>query len=113
MPQDYAKAYYHLSYAYEKRGSEWGVFYLAKCCFYGLGTPQDYGKALQFLNKVDWKNQEADYMRGVIYAQGLGGVSADIPKGVAYLQKAGNFTKAKEELLHYKKTLFGKWVRRN
>ena len=113
VAQDYAKAYYHLSYAYEKRGSEWGVFYLAKCCFYGLGTPQDYGKALQFLNKVDWQNKEADYMRGVIYAQGLGGVQADIPKGVAYLQKAGNFTKAKEELLHYKKTLFGKWVRRN
>ena len=76
--------------------------------------PQDYARALQFLNKVDWQNKEADYMRGVIYAQGLGGVAADIPKGVAYLQKAGSFTKAKEEeLLHYKKTLFGKWVRRN
>ena len=50
-------------------------------------------------------------MRGVIYARGLG-VAEDIPKGVAYLQKAGNFSKAKEELLNYKKTLFGKWVRR-
>ena len=113
VPQDYAKAFHHLSIAHDKRGSKWGVFYLAKCCFYGLGTPQDYGKALEYLNEMDWQNQEADYMRGVIYAQGLGGVSADIPKGVAYLQTAGNFSKAKEELLRYKKTLFGKWVRRN
>ena len=52
-------------------------------------------------------------MRGVIFARGLGGAAADIPKGVAYLQKAGSFDKAKEELLHYKKTLFGKWVRRD
>ena len=112
VPQDYAKAFQHLSIAHDKQGSKWGVFYLAKCCFYGLGTPQDYGRALQFLNEVDWKNQEADYMRGFIYARGLGGVQEDIPKGVEYLQKAGDFSKAKEELLHYKKTFFGKWVRR-
>ena len=50
-------------------------------------------------------------MKGVIYAQGLG-VPADIKKGVEYLQKAGNHKQAKEELGKYKKTLFGKWVRR-
>ena len=113
VAQDYAKAFHYLSVAHDVRGSKWGVFYLAKCCFNGLGTPQNYGKALQYLNEMDWQNKEADYMRGVIYAQGLGGVQADIPKGVAYLQKAGNFAKAKEELLNYKKTLFGKWVRRS
>ncbi|WP_295761866.1 hypothetical protein [uncultured Oscillibacter sp.] len=113
VPQDYAKAFRHLSVAHDKKGNTWGVFYLAKCCFYGLGTPQDYAKALRFLDKVDWQNREADYMRGVIFARGLGGAAADIPKGVAYLQKAGSFDKAKEELLHYKKTLFGKWVRRD
>ena len=113
VPQDYAKAFRHLSIAHDKKGNTWGVFYLAKCCFYGLGTPQDYAKALRFLDKVDWQNREADYMRGVIFARGLGGAAADIPKGVAYLQKAGSFDKAKEELLHYKKTLFGKWVRRD
>lgn len=113
VPQDYAKAFHYLSIAHDVRGSKWGVFYLAKCCFYGLGVPQDYGRALGYLNEMDWENKEANYFRGVIYGQGLGGVAADIPKGVAYLQKAGNFDKAKEELLHYKKTLFGKWVRRN
>lgn len=112
VPQDYAKAFHYLSVAHDKKGSTWGVFYLAKCCFYGLGTPQDYARALQFLDQVDWQNREADYMRGYIHARGLGGVQENIPKGVEYLQKAGNFDKAKEELLHYKKTLFGKWVRR-
>jgi len=112
VPQDYAKAFHYLSVAHDKKGSTWGVFYLAKCCFYGLGTPQDYVKALQFLNQVDWQNKEADYMRGYIHARGLGGAPEDIKKGVEFLQKAGNFDKAKEELLHYKKTLFGKWVRR-
>ena len=112
VPQDYAKAFHHISIAHDKKGNKWGAFYLASCCFYGLGTPQDYGKALDLLGEVTWQNREADYMRGVIYGQGLGGVQADIPKAVAFLQKAGNFSKAKEELLHYKKTLFGKWVRR-
>lgn len=111
VPQDYAKAYQHLSFAYYEKGNKWGVFYLAKCNFYGLGTPQDYARALQFLNEVDWANREADYMRGFIHARGLG-VPEDIKRGVEYLQKAGNFDKAREELLHYKKTLFGKWVRR-
>ena len=50
-------------------------------------------------------------MLGVIYGQGLG-VPADIKKGVEYLLKAGDYKEAKEELLKYKKTLFGKWVRR-
>lgn len=110
VAQDYAKAFQLLSYAYDK-GSKWGVFYLGKCCFYGLGTPQDYTRALQFLNEVNWNYWEADYLRGMIYARGLS-IAPDIPKGIAYLQKAGSHQEAKEELLHYKKTLFGKWVRR-
>ena len=64
-----------------------------------------------YLEQVDWDNSDVYYMLGFLYGRGLG-VAADIPKGVAYLQKAGNHAKAKEELLHYKKTLFGKWVRR-
>ncbi len=112
VPVDYDKAFSLLFFAYNK-GSKWGVFYLAKCCFNGWGTPKDYVKALVFLDEVYWDYWEADYMRGVIYGQGLG-VAQDIPKAVAYLQKAGNHAEAKEELQHYKKTLFGfgNWVRR-
>lgn len=112
VPQDYAKAYQYLTTAYYKQNSTWGVFYLAQCSFNGWGTPQDYSKAMEFMNKMTFNNPEADYMRGFIYARGLGGIPADIKKGVGYLQKAGNIDKAKEELLHYKKTLFGKWVQR-
>lgn len=50
-------------------------------------------------------------MLGVIYGRGLG-VPADIKKGVEYLLKAGDNQEAKSELRNYKKTLFGKWVRR-
>ncbi len=110
--QDYNKAFELLSYAYDK-GSKWGVFYLGKCCFYGYGTPQDYTRARMFLDQVDWNYWEADYLRGMIFARGLG-VAEDIERGVAFLQKAGDHQEAKEELKNYKKTMlgFGKWVRR-
>ncbi len=62
---------------------------------------------------MTFENPEADYMQGYIHARGLGGVPEDIKKGVELLKKAGNLPEAKEELLHYKKTLFGKWVRRS
>ena len=110
VTQDYAKAVELLTFACNK-GSKYGLFYLAKCHFNGWGTPQDYVRARQYLDKVDWNYWEADYLRGLIYANGLG-VAADIAKGVGYLQKAGDHPEAKAELAKYKKTLFGKWVRR-
>lgn len=110
VPQDYAKAYQLLSWAYE-HGNNWGVPYMGMCCFYGQGTQQDYGKARKFLEEVDWNDSETFYLLGCIYGRGLG-VNTDIKKGVAYLQRAGNHAEAKKELLCYKKTLFGKWVRR-
>ena len=113
VQKDYAKAYHYLFTAYDKQDSTWGVFYLAQCSFNGWGTSKDYGKTIEFLNKMTFENAEADYMRGFIYARGLGGVPEDIKKGIGYLQKAGNLDEAKEELSHYKKNLFGKWVRRD
>lgn len=110
VQQDYAKAVQLLSYAYD-RGNNWGIYYLGESRFYGWGVTQDYAEARKYLEQVDWNNSDVDYMLGYIYGRGLG-VEADIPKAVAYLQKAGKNAKAKEELLHYKKTLFGKWVRR-
>lgn len=110
VPQDYSKAYFYLYHGYNK-GSKWGVFYLAKCFFYGYGTRQDYGLARQLLDLMNWNYWEADYFRGMIYANGLG-VPEDIPRGVEYLQKAGDHEEAKAELSRYKKTIFGKWVRR-
>lgn len=107
---DYDKAFSLIKYAYDE-GSTWGVYYLGTAYFYGRGTAQDYVKAREILEKVDWNNHETFYCLGVIYGQGLG-VEADIPKAVGWLQKAGNYGPAQEEMRKYKKTLFGKWVRR-
>lgn len=110
VEKDYAKAFQLLKYGYE-HNTKFGVCYLGKCYFRGWGTQQDYVKARELLEQVDWTNREAFYMLGVIYGQGLG-VPEDIKKGVEYLKKAEGNQEAKAELLKYKKTLFGKWVRR-
>lgn len=110
LAQDYGEAFKHFLFT-QSNGNTWCASYLAQCYFYGLGTAQDYRKALQCLDSYKGNDPEANYLRGVIYAQGLG-VTADIPKGVGFLQKAGNLPKAKDELKHYKKTLFGRWVRK-
>lgn len=113
VPCDYAKAFQLLKWAYDQDNSNnWGAYYLGACYANGRGTQQDYGLARKFLETVDWNCTNAFYLLGYLYARGLGGPE-DIAKGVAYLQKAGEHAKAKEELKHYKKTFFGgKWVRR-
>ena len=107
---DYGRAFQLLSYAWND-GNTWGADCLGQMYYYGRGTQQDYGMAREILEKADSAVPAVSYCLGCIYAGGLG-VAEDIPKGVALLQKAGNYTPAKQELLNYKKTLFGKWVRR-
>ncbi len=116
VPQDYDRAFQLLRFAYEEsnRGgshNNWGVYYLGKCCFEGWGTRKDYEQARLYLTQMDWEYWDASYMLGVMYARGLG-VQQDIKRGVEYLQKAGDHPEPQEELLKYKKTIFGKWVRR-
>ncbi len=116
VPQDYDRAFQLLKFAYDEsnkgnRKNNWGVYYLGKCYFEGWGTQQDFVKAREFLEQMDWEYWDAYFMLGVIYARGRG-VQEDIKKGVALLQKAGDHPEPKEELSKYRKTLFGKWVRR-
>ena len=87
------------------------LYYLGACYANGQGTQQDYAKAFTYLQQIDWECHPGFYLLGKMYCNGLG-VPMDIAKGVEYLQKAGDRPDAKEELRHYKKTLFGKWVRR-
>lgn len=87
------------------------LYYLGACYANGQGTRQDYAKAFTYLQQIDWECHPGFYLLGKMYCNGLG-VPVDIAKGVEYLQKAGDRPDAKEELRHYKKTLFGKWVRR-
>lgn len=110
VPQDYKKGAALLQYAFDQ-GNKWGLIYLGKAYLFGLGVPKDYGKAKSFLDQATWEDHEKDYMLGMIYAQGLG-VLEDIKKGVEYLKKAQDREDAREELAKYKRTLFGKWVRR-
>ena len=113
VPQDYAKAFQLLKWAYDQdTTNNWGAYYLGSCYAHGYGTQQDYALARKFLEMVDWQSKNAFYLLGYLYARGLGGPE-DIQKGVALLQKAGDHSQAQEELKHYKKTFFGgKWVRR-
>ncbi len=104
------KGYELLEEAYDN-GYALGAFELGKCCFKGTGANQDYRKAREYLEHVTRNNEEVLYMLGYLYARGLGGPQ-DIAKGVEYLKKAGNWQPALEELKNYKRTLFGKWVRR-
>ena len=112
IERDYAKAFQLLKWAYDQNpSSNWGAYYLGACYAHGRGTQQDYVQARKFLEMVDWNSKEAFSLLGYLYARGLGGPE-NIAKGVEYLQKAGDYGEAKEELRHYKKTFFGKWVRR-
>lgn len=110
VERDYAKAFQLLKWA-EDNGAAPQFYYLGACYANGQGTQQDYAKAVKYLEQIDWNCPSGFYLLGKLYCNGLG-VPADIAKGVEYLQKAGNNADAKEELKHYKKTLFGKWVRR-
>ena len=110
VPKDEERAVKLLTWAYEQ-GNKWGLVYLGKAYFYGRGVQKDYVRARQLLGDVTWSNQDASYMLGVMYAQGLG-VDQDIRKGVEHLQKAGDLKEARDELAKYKKNLFGKWIRR-
>lgn len=115
VTQDYAYAFhcYESGYAepHKTATTDNCVNGLGRCYFYGRGVEQDYGKARELLEQADWLGWEAYYILGCIYGQGLG-VQEDIPKAVEYLRKAGKLDKAKEELRHYKRSLFGQWKRR-
>lgn len=112
VPQDYARAFRLLKWTDDtgKKGN-WLVYYLGDCYANGKGTQQDYAAARRYLERIDWNCPDGFYLLGYLYARGLGGPK-DIAKGVEFLQKAGNQSRAREELKRYKRTLFGKWVER-
>lgn len=110
IPQDYARAVQLFQRAHTL-GSNWGSSMLGLCYLFGYGCQKDPQRALQLLQDATGFLDMKNYGLGVIYTQGLG-VPENIKKGVEYLQKAPGYAPAQEELLKYKKTFFGKWVRR-
>lgn len=110
VPQDYGRAVQLFERARAGKNT-WGNDMLGTCYLFGYGCQRDPARALSLFQEVDYSTNLLNYGLGVIYVQGLD-VPEDIKKGVEYLQKCKNYSPAQEELLKYKKTLFGKWVRR-
>ena len=110
IPQDYARAVQLFEQAHAQKNT-WGNDMLGTCYLFGYGCPRNPQRALQLFQEVDYTTDLKKYGLGVIYTEGLG-VPQDIKKGVEYFQKAPDYAPAQEALLKFKKTFFGKWVRR-
>ena len=111
VTQDYQKAFSLLMECHNLNSDAFTRRLLGKCYYYGRGTYQDFQQARSLLEPLTTAEAETFYILGTIYCQGLG-TAENIAKGVEYLKKATNFPAASEELRKYKKTLFGRWVRR-
>lgn len=111
IPQDYARAVQLFEQAHTNGKNTWANDMLGSCYLFGYGCQKDPARALQLFREADYTSDLLNYGLGTIYTEGLG-VPEDIKKGVEYLQKAKNYAPAQEALLQFKKTLFGKWVRR-
>ncbi len=110
VPQDYGRAVQLFERAHALKNT-WGNDMLGSCYLFGYGCQKDPARALQLFQEVDYSTNLLNYGLGTIYTQGLS-VPEDIKKGVEYFQKCRNYAPAQEALLNFKKTLFGKWVRR-
>ena len=110
IPQDYARAVQLFEQAHGQKNT-WGNDMLGTCYLFGYGCVKDPARALMLFQEVDYSTNLLNYGLGTIYTEGLG-APQDIKKGVEYLQKCKNYAPAQEAMLKFKKTLFGKWVRR-
>ena len=110
IPQDYARAVQLFEQAHGQKNT-WGNDMLGTCYLFGYGCQRDPARARALFEEAKYSSDRKSYGLGLIYADGLG-VPENIGKGVEYLQKAGNYPPAQEALLRFKKTIFGKWVRR-
>lgn len=111
VPQDYEKAVQLFEHAHTYNKNNWGNDMLGICYLFGRGCKQDPVKARALFEEADYSSDLKNYGLGMIYTEGMG-IAANIKKGVEYLQKAKDYAPAQEALLHYKKNLFGKWVKK-
>ena len=110
ISQDYARAVQLFERAHSLKNT-WGNDMLGLCYLFGFGCQRDPVRARTLFEEAKYSSDRKNYGLGIIYADGLG-VPEDIAKGVAFFQKAGNYPPAQEALLRFKKSMFGKWVRR-
>ena len=90
--------------------------YLVYAYLQGVGTTVSCEKAYELfceLSEEQRNDPKMLYTYGLMCLQG-NGVEQDIKKGVECLKQAeAEYPPAKQELTHYKRTLFGKWVRKD
>lgn len=110
VAQDYAKAVRYFEMGHE-RDSLWGNDMLGICYLFGNGCRKDVERARELFEEADYSSDLTEYGLGLIYCEGMG-VDEDIKKGVAHLLNAKDYQPAQEELMKFKKTILGKWVRR-
>lgn len=110
VPQDYGRAVRLLERAYGLN-STWGSDMLGLCYLMGWGCLKDTARARMLLENFQYNTEFRNFGLGLIYADGIEGPQ-DIRKGVEYLMKAKTYEPANQALLRFKKTVFGKWVRR-
>lgn len=110
ISQDYPRA---IQLFEQARANEniWSNDMLGICCLFGYGCQKNPARALELFQEADHNSDLLNYGLGIIYTEGLG-APQNIKKGVEYLQKSKDYAPAQEALLHFKKTFFGKWVRR-
>lgn len=111
VPQDYTRAVQLFEHAHSHSGNVWVNDMLGICYLFGYGCQKDPGKAKALFDEANYTSDLKNYGLGMIYAEGLG-TAENIKKGVEYFQKAKDYAPAQEALRSYKKTLFGKWVRK-
>ncbi len=101
--------------ALQRQGKDYPKELMGYCLLHGEGTAPNYGEAKRLLEEaaqsgiaIAWKHL------GDMYDQGLG-VPENVSSAVSCYQKAAaaGDPSAGEELLRFKKTLFGKWKRKN
>lgn len=90
---------------------------LAFCYLLGLGCPQNTDEALNLIKDLiedDVDDKYLDHCIGVMFAEGIG-FKKNIKKAIAFWQKnvdEENFSFSKYALNQYKRTWYGKWVKK-
>lgn len=110
VAQDYGKAVHCFELSHE-RDSLWANDMLGTCYLFGLGCRKDPIRARELFEEADYTSDLTEYGLGLIYCEGLG-VDEDIKEGISHLLNAKDYQPAQQELMKFKKTLLGKWVRR-
>lgn len=98
--------------AYEEGAQEVRPF-LVYAYLKGIGTTASCEKAYELFSQLseDQRDGKMLYTCALMYLNGAG-VEQDVKKGIECLKQAGDYPPAVQELACYKRTLFGKWVRK-